>query len=57
MEPGKADVALQLQDCLTSLAFHPTDPSLLAGGSFNGDVLLFNLSEKDDQASLTRTCR
>ena len=29
---------------VTALAFHPSDPSLLAGGSFNGDVLLWRLT-------------
>jgi len=48
IDPNKADNAVQLQDCLTSLAFHPTDPSLLAGGSFNGDVLLWKLGNEDD---------
>uniref|UniRef100_A0A7S4B0D9 Uncharacterized protein n=1 Tax=Chrysotila carterae TaxID=13221 RepID=A0A7S4B0D9_CHRCT len=49
MDPSKADLALALSSSLTSLAFHPTDPSVLAGGACNGDVLLFDLSQKDDQ--------
>lgn len=49
LDPAKADLALELQDCLTCLAFHPEDPSLLAGGSFNGDVLLWNLAATDDK--------
>ena len=31
------------------LAFHPEDPSLLAGGAFNGDVLLWNLAASEDK--------
>jgi hypothetical protein len=49
LDPAKADVALPLPDCLTCLAFHPENPSLLAGGAFNGDVMLWDLSLKDDQ--------
>jgi len=49
LDPAKADVALQLQDCLTSLAFHPQEPALLAGGSFNGDVLVWDLGADDDK--------
>ena len=48
LDPKKADVAIELPDCLTCLAFHPEDPSLLAGGSFNGDVLLWRIGEKGD---------
>jgi len=43
LDPAKADTALQLSCCLVSLAFHPTDPALLAGGAYNGDVMLFRL--------------
>jgi WD40 repeat protein len=28
---------------LTNIEFHPTDPSLLAGGTFNGEIYLWNL--------------
>jgi hypothetical protein len=45
LDPAKADNTMQLPCCLVSLAFHPSDPSLLAGGAFNGDVLLFRLGE------------
>jgi hypothetical protein len=48
LDPSKADVALELSDCLTCLAFHPEDPALLAGGAYNGDVLLWRLGEKGD---------
>ena len=51
LDPGKADVALELPDCLTCLAFHPEDPSLLAGGSFNGDVLLWRIGMPGDPLS------
>ena len=45
LDPARADNTLQLSCCLVSLAFHPTDPSLLAGGAFNGDVMLFRLGK------------
>ena len=48
LDPSKADVAIELPDCLTCLAFHPEDPALLAGGAFNGDVLLWRIGEKGD---------
>ena len=43
LDPKKADTAIELPDCLTSLAFHPTDPSMLAGGAYNGDILLWRI--------------
>ena len=49
LDPAKADLALELQECLTCLAFHPEDPSLLAGGAFNGDVLVWNLAATEDK--------
>lgn len=47
LDPKKADTAIELPDCLTCLAFHPTDPSLLAGGAYNGDVLLWRIGIKE----------
>ena len=46
LDPAKADHAIELETCLTSLAFHPADPSLLAGGAYNGDVLLWRIGDK-----------
>ena len=48
LDPSKADIALMLPDSLTCLAFHPENPSLLAGGAFNGDVMLWDLSASGD---------
>ena len=48
LDPHKADVIIELPDCLTCLAFHPEDPSLLAGGSYNGDVLLWRIGMQGD---------
>ncbi|CAL7937940.1 unnamed protein product [Xylocopa violacea] len=43
---------LETNACVTTLAYHPTEPSIIAAGLFNGDVLVWNL--KDD-ASVTPT--
>ncbi|XP_076650747.1 cytoplasmic dynein 2 intermediate chain 2 [Halictus rubicundus] len=34
---------LETNACVTTLAYHPTEPSILAVGLFNGDVLVWNL--------------
>lgn len=36
---------LETDACVTSLAFHPFEPSIIAVGLYNGDVLLWNLRE------------
>jgi hypothetical protein len=44
-DPAAApDVVLEHSSCLMALACHPAQPSLVACGSFNGEVLLFDLS-------------
>ncbi|GBG00275.1 hypothetical protein Rsub_13001 [Raphidocelis subcapitata] len=48
------DRLLRTDCCLTAAAFHPTEPALLAGGSFNGELLLWDLGrerELDAQAA------
>jgi WD repeat-containing protein 34 len=30
------------------LSFHPVKPSLLVGGTFNGEIYLWNISKEDD---------
>ena len=56
LDPARADVVMPLHECLSCLAFHPEDPSLLAGGAFNGDVLLWNLAAADEDKLLAQTC-
>lgn len=31
-----------------ALKFHPTKPSILAGGSFNGEIFLWDISKEDE---------
>eukprot|EP00294_Goniomonas_avonlea_P003176 CAMPEP_0114544374 /NCGR_PEP_ID=MMETSP0114-20121206/2841_1 /TAXON_ID=31324 /ORGANISM="Goniomonas sp, Strain m" /LENGTH=492 /DNA_ID=CAMNT_0001728747 /DNA_START=214 /DNA_END=1692 /DNA_ORIENTATION=+ len=41
------DTVIESPACVMSLAFHPTDPGLLASGSFNGGVLLWRVGQSD----------
>ncbi|XP_034179867.2 cytoplasmic dynein 2 intermediate chain 2 [Osmia lignaria lignaria] len=34
---------LETNACVTTLLYHPTEPSIIAAGLFNGDVLVWNL--------------
>jgi WD40 repeat protein len=36
--------------CITALEFHPTKPSWLIGGSFNGEIFLWDLAREDAAA-------
>lgn len=50
----KADSSIDISSCLMCASFHPTHPALLAGGTFNGEVMVWDLS-KDDENLLATT--
>ena len=37
-----------LQSCLMCVAFHPSQPALIAGGTFSGEVWLWNIGIETD---------
>jgi WD40 repeat protein len=41
--PKKATTTIEVSNCLTEVAFHPTDPLILAGGTMNGEIFLWNI--------------
>lgn len=48
LQPEKPpETSIEHSSCLMCVACHPEQPSLVAAGSFNGEVLLFDLSSKD----------
>lgn len=44
----KPDTTIEIDSCLLCLAFHPKNPAIIAGGNFNGEVLLWDLRQEDD---------
>jgi len=38
-------VNIEVQNCVTEVAFHPTEPVILAGGTMNGQIILWNIDE------------
>ena len=52
---NKADQCLDVGSCLMSVAFHPYIPSLCAGGGFDGQVTIWDLSKTEDmEVCITR---
>ncbi|GFG35753.1 hypothetical protein Cfor_03930, partial [Coptotermes formosanus] len=43
---------LETRSCVTSLSAHPYEPSILAAGTFSGEVLVWNL-QKDDNCLIS----
>uniref|UniRef100_A0A8C5WK27 Dynein 2 intermediate chain 2 n=1 Tax=Leptobrachium leishanense TaxID=445787 RepID=A0A8C5WK27_9ANUR len=48
LKPNHPDVIVEVPSSVMCLAFHPSQPSLIAGGLFNGEVLLWDTSLTDD---------
>ena len=45
----KPDESVVVENCVISLAFHPERATLLAGGLFNGNIYVWDLSASDEQ--------
>ncbi|XP_051893128.1 WD repeat-containing protein 34 [Pristis pectinata] len=48
LNPNRPNVVIYVSSAVMCLAFHPTEPSLIAGGLYNGEVLVWNSSKTDD---------
>eukprot|EP00899_Mesostigma_viride_P008749 jgi/Mesvir1/17876/Mv12952-RA.1 len=48
MNANKPDVNIPLDNCLMTIAFHPAHPALLAGGTFNGELFIWDLGREED---------
>ncbi|KAK3714549.1 hypothetical protein QZH41_014224 [Actinostola sp. cb2023] len=53
LNPNKPDTTVDLSSCLMSIAFHPLLPAVIAGGTFNGEVQLWDLSKEDEMLTGT----
>nr|XP_054766400.1 cytoplasmic dynein 2 intermediate chain 2-like [Lytechinus pictus] len=51
--PTKADSSIDTTSCLMCVTFHPTLPALVAGGTFNGEVMIWDLSKDDENLIAT----
>lgn len=48
MNPEVPDVSVHTDNCLQACAFHPRHPALIAGGTFNGELYVWDLGRKGD---------
>lgn len=53
IDPNKPDVTIDLASCLMCIAFHPKLPSFIAGGTFNGEVQVWDLGREDETLAAT----
>ncbi|KAJ3303300.1 WD repeat-containing protein 34 [Kappamyces sp. JEL0829] len=51
--PDRPSFMAETSTCLMSLCFHPRIPSLLAGGTFNGEIIVWKLVENQDPVLYT----
>ncbi|XP_020649114.3 cytoplasmic dynein 2 intermediate chain 2 [Pogona vitticeps] len=48
LNPTRPDLVVETPSAVMCLAFHPVHPSLIAGGLFNGEVLVWDTSRLED---------
>ncbi|XP_054249384.1 cytoplasmic dynein 2 intermediate chain 2 [Indicator indicator] len=48
LNPQHPDLVVDVPSSIMSLAFHPSQPSLLAGGLFSGELLVWDTSRTED---------
>jgi WD40 repeat protein len=52
---SKPELILETDCCVTTLRFHPTQPNVLLGGLFSGEVCLWNIAPSEfDQSNVTK---
>lgn len=45
--PGEPDTTISIQGFCMCLSFHPTQPAILAGGTYNGELMIWNTASDD----------
>ena len=52
--PRKATTTIEVSNCVTQVAFHPSDPVILAGGTMNGEIYLWNITQEEPQIAVSQ---
>lgn len=53
IDPNKPDASIDLSSCLMCIAFHPKLPSVIAGGTFNGEIQVWDTGREDETVIAT----
>jgi len=48
LDENKADKIIDSDCCLMTISFHTTQPGILAGGDFSGKILIWDMSEEEN---------
>eukprot|EP01012_Entosiphon_sulcatum_P011555 TRINITY_DN1705_c0_g1_i1.p1 TRINITY_DN1705_c0_g1~~TRINITY_DN1705_c0_g1_i1.p1 ORF type:complete len:528 (+),score=92.41 TRINITY_DN1705_c0_g1_i1:65-1648(+) len=48
-EVAKPDVMIEVDNYVMCCAFHPEEPTLVAGGTYNGEVIVWDTAKTDDR--------
>nr|XP_045624130.1 cytoplasmic dynein 2 intermediate chain 2-like [Procambarus clarkii] len=51
-DANQPERVIEASSCILSLAFHPTNPALFAAGTFNGEILVYDLSRTEEVTPL-----
>lgn len=43
----KPHTNIEYHNCITAIAFHPSNPGLLVGGTFNGEVVMWDVFKEE----------
>ena len=49
-DSNKPHMTIDVPNCVKTLAFHPSDPSILASGSINGEIYVWNTNFDETKA-------
>ena len=47
VDSKKPTSTIEVTNCLTQVAWHPSDPVILAGGTINGEIYLWNVAQEE----------
>lgn len=48
LDNKKADIAIMLPCCVMSIAFHPSQPTIIAGGLYNGEIRVWDIANEEE---------
>lgn len=54
LNPKKPSKNIEVTNCVTCLKFHPSEPSILAGGTFIGEIYLWNVYNEEPEICNSR---